>query len=386
MIPRTVSATSLQTFVECPAKFRAMMIDRAGTFSGDPATLGSCLHAVLEEFVNPVDMASGKWEWDQLEFLWFSAWPKFFPGKLPRGDVWDDGLKILQGWFNRPGQLQDIQEGVVVSREIKNNFPVPFVLGGVKYEVPFNYIIDRLDQIDATTWRVVDYKSQRIPWNAEEMRKKMQVLFYALAIKIEHPEAEKIWVQFDFLRTGTVSVLFQRDDLVAAWKLIKTLVQQIIDTPNEDTPERLNENCGYCVRKLKCATMLKHVPHGILGMSEDDLVEVYLNLKDQIKAFGIMKDDIEGMFLTKAGEENTLDWYTEDGALIKVTAPSRRSINRDRMAEILGPELMKKYGRINVGDLDTLRADPALTMTQRSLLNSAIEMVLGEPGISIKRK
>ena len=386
MIPRTISATSLQTFVECPAKFKAMMMDRAGTFSGDAATLGSCLHACLEEFVNPVDMATGKWDWDSLEFLWFCNWAKFFPGQPPRGDVWDDGLKILQGWFNRTGQLQDIQEGVVVSREIKSNFPVPYRLDGVKHEVAFNYIIDRLDQIDATTWRVVDYKSQRIPWNAEEMRKKLQVLLYALAVKIEHPEADKIWVQFDFLRTGTVSVLFRHGDLVAAWKLVRVLLQQVIDTPEEDTPERLNENCGYCVRKLKCATLLKHMPHGILGMTEDDIVEAYLNLKDSIKALGILKEEIEDALLVKAAAEDMLEWYTEGGALIKVTAPSRRGINRDRMSDILGQELMKKYGRINVGDLETLRADPAVTMEQKSLLNSAVEMVQGELGISIKRK
>jgi hypothetical protein len=372
--------------VECPAKFQAMMIDRAGTFSGDAATLGSCLHSVLEEFVNPVDMAVGNWDWDKMEFLWFSAWLKFFPGQPPRGDIWDDGLKILQGWFNRTGMLQDIQEGVVVSREIKHFFPVPYLYEGEKGEVNFNYIIDRLDQIDDTTWRVVDYKSQRIPWSAEEMRKKLQVLLYALAVKIAHPEATKIWVQFDFLRSGTVSVLFEYDDLVDAWRLVKTLLQQVVDTDVDATPERLNENCGYCVRKLRCITLLKHRVHGILGMSEDDLAAAYLDLKDSIKALGILKEEIENSFLVKAAAEDILDWYTEEGMLIKVTAPSRRSINRDRMSDILGKELMTKYGRINVGDLDTLRADPALTFEQKSLLNSAIEMKQGELGISIKRK
>ena len=385
MIPKSVSASALENAQQCLARYKATAIERGAGMNNPAAMLGTTLHGALEVFIEPNMIKAGMWDWDWLLTCYKISFENIFGPTGPK-DVFDDGRDILLKWYNRPDQQEDIRSVEIISREVKKNFPVPYVLNGSKQTVPCNYIIDRMDKMDDGVYRVVDYKSQRVPLSPEEMRIKIQPRLYALATRIEYPDAKEIWVQYDFLRHDRIAVRFSRDDNVETWEWLKRAVQRIVDTPDTNVPETLNENCRYCVRRFRCATMQSNIRvGGIHSLSVDEMVEIYHDLKSQADAISMMKDDIESQLLRHALETDTLEWENDYGR-VKVTAARRRSINRDVMAKILGPELMQEYGRINVGDLDALRADDRLTYEQRSLLETAVEYKVSDPSVKVVKK
>jgi hypothetical protein len=53
MIPKSVSASSLDVAEKCMAMYRASHLDRGAGLGNPAAQLGTTLHAALEKFVDP---------------------------------------------------------------------------------------------------------------------------------------------------------------------------------------------------------------------------------------------------------------------------------------------------------------------------------------------
>jgi len=387
MIPKSISASSLDTAAACLARYKATSLDRGAGFANPAASLGSTLHLTLEWFVEPITLGFKEWDYKVLMELYDKAFFEIF-GHMRKDEWYEDGKQILTGWFNRRDQASDLFDVEIISREVKKSFDVPHrnALGVIEHVIPFNYIIDRLDRTDTDCYRVVDYKSQRSPYSASELHNKIQPRAYALAIQIEYPNAKEIWVEMDFLRYNRVSARFTRDDNIETWNHIRQQLAVIINTPSENPPETLNEGCRYCPRKLVCHALQSNLRiGGVLSFSVDQLAEKYFELKSQQDGIKAGLDEIEGTLLAHAAANDELEW-TGPGYSAKVTARKTRVIDNAQLARIIGPELMSEYGHVNVSDLDSLRKDPRLTPAQASLLNTAVSTKTSDPGIRITRK
>lgn len=387
MIPKSISASSLDTAAACLARYKATSLDRGAGFSNPAASLGSTLHLTLEWFVEPITLGFHEWDFDKLMELYNKAFFEIF-GHLTKDDWYEDGKKILTGWFNRPGQAHDLFDVEIISREVKKSFDVPHrnAAGVIEHVIPFNYIIDRLDRTDEHCYRVVDYKSQRSPYSASDLHSKIQPRAYALAVQIEYPDAKEIWVEMDFLRYERVSALFTRQDNIDTWNHIKGQLAVIINTPGDNPPETLNEGCRYCPRKLVCHALQSNLRiGGVLSFTVDELAERYFALKSQQDGIKAGLDEIEAQLLSHAAANDELEW-TGPGYSAKVTSRKTRVIDNERLAQIIGPELMSEYGHVNVSDLDALRKDPRLSPAAASLLNTAVSTKVSDPGIRISRK
>lgn len=382
MIPLTISPTALETAQECLAKFNAHAIKKGGDSPNAAALLGTSLHSALEMFVKQDGMI---WDYGFLEVMFRMHFVKQFPEVIDvdEDDWYKQGIEICKNWFNRSYQLSDIKSGTIIEKEIKRNFPVPYKINGETRNVPFNYIIDRLDRLDDDIYRVVDYKSQRSPLRADEMMKKLQVRGYSLATRIVYPNAKLIHVQYDFLRYQSVTVTLTREDDARTWNYIKTLLQRIVDTPDDDIPERLGAGCKYCLRKVSCKKLRANIEaEGILGKSIDELIEARQELDGKMGGLGLIIADIDNLLLAYAKAED-LDSFPSDDFNVEVVRSSRRYVNAERIAEILPREVLAKYGHINVGDLDKIKNDPLLDNTQRSLLSTAVSVKTGEDKIKV---
>ena len=386
MIPRTVSASSLELADKCLSAYAASSLNRGGTgLSNEPARLGTCLHEALETYTNPAFMAAGMWDLEFLLTCFQAAFFKHF-GANTQSDWYKQGMQILTNWHNRPYQQSEIQNTLILSREVKESFPVPYILNGTKCEVPLNYIIDRLDQIGEDEYRVVDYKSQRVPWSSDEMYGKIQPRIYALAIQIKYPQAKSICVQYDYLRYEPQSVYFSRDDNVHTWKWLKQAVQRIVDTDEANAPETLNDGCRYCIRKLSCNAVQANIAvGGVFGYTTDELADRFGDMLSQLDAMRSAMDGIEHELLTHAQESGEMEWYTEKSK-VRVAVKKTRRVNHERLLEIVGEEVLREFPRATLGDLDTIRRDPRLTPSQRSLIESAIDTTFSEPSIKVSKR
>ncbi len=385
MIPNTVSASSLELADRCLAAYAASSLNRSAGFGNDPAKLGTALHGALEVYTNPAFMSTGMWD---LEFLLTCFQAEFFKlfGANTKSEWYKQGMDILTGWHNRPYQQSDLQNTTILSREVKENFPVPYILNGERFFVPLNYIIDRLDQTGEDEYRVVDYKSQRVPWGSDEMYGKIQPRIYALAMQIKYPKAKSICVQYDYLRYEPQAVYFSRDDNVNTWRWLKQAVQRIVDTDEHAAPETLNDGCRYCVRKLSCNAVNSNInAGGVFAYDVNDLADRFHQMVSQMDAMKSAMEGVEHELLVYAQESGQMEWYT-DQSKVRVAIKKTRRVNRERLAAIVGEDVLREFPRVSLGDLDAIRRDARLNSEQRSMIETAIDSTFGEPSIKVSKR
>jgi hypothetical protein len=379
--PKSVSATSLQVAELCLARYEEEYINYARGIQGNAANVGIVCHGAFEDFLRAVYIKKTH-GWDE-EYFWtcFHKHSDDVLGPDRSSDLYLDARDLCEKWFNRSSTKEELDAVKILSLESKNNFLLKTTQG----DIPVNYIMDRFEQIGENEYRVVDYKSNRVPLTSNQLRRKLQARLYALMTQIKYPKAEKIWVRFEFLRHGSVETLFTRDDNVVMYRELQRRVEGILEAPSGmyRGKETLNSECGYCVRKSSCKTLISHVnAGGVLGKTPDELVEVYAALAAQQKAQGILKEEIETALLEDAVQNDLLEFETKDGSLVTVQAKMRRSVDNDLAALAMG-NLAGQFQKFSVTDVDKILKQKLLPPGQAELLKQAIKKNISEPTIKI---
>jgi hypothetical protein len=405
MIPRTLSASSLQVWTLCPDRWVSEYMDRVPNFDNDAAQVGTTVHGALEMLVKAcwIDKTHAGLTRVQQKELLITFYQMSYVQTFGTADFetreYKDGFDLAMRWFGRTNLDEKDMIGVETV-EVKETIKIPYNHpDGVAHhcekcqapgvcQVDFNYLMDRVDQIDETTWEVVDYKSIRVPITPEELEQKIQARAYALAIQIKHPEATLIKVTFDLLRHEPVSIYLKRDDNIAFWRYLCAETQEIVNRKVEDVVPRLNLECGYCVKKHTCPLMRKNVAGGGLhAIDVDEAAERVEQIGAQLRALGRMKDELEEVLMRHAAATDTLQWPTQDGALeVEITSSRRRVFPAQRAAEIMGPELFAKMGNMTLGNLETIIKDPSMPQETRDQLKELITWTNGNLGVKVKKK
>ena len=185
--PPHLSVSSIQTFQQCPQKFKFNKIDLIQDAPGEAAIMGNFVHDVLEElYKNPpqernIDVArnlarqmwSEKWEQPTLEVVRRSEDVKEFR--------WKAWWCIENLWaVESPENVNTVGLEYEVNTEI----------GGVRIKG----FIDRISQSDDSMFLTVsDYKTGKTPKPAYEDDKFFQLFVYAKLISIlEVGETDKV--------------------------------------------------------------------------------------------------------------------------------------------------------------------------------------------------
>lgn len=388
--PKSFSATALQVAQTCTARYKAEMLDRNRGFGGanNAATLGSAVHGALEYYVKATQIQ--KSEPESLEALMsyfkISYMQEFNTTELNSVEYFE-GVEMLKKWFERTSF-----EGVtVISAEKKDNFPVKTTIG----EKPFNYIWDRFDYLGNDEYRVVDYKTNKWGLRPEDLKNKIQARVYgmvaAMQLHAEGKTVKRIWVAFDMLRhDGMVGISFSRDENIATLKFIRTLAQKIIDTPENEVTETINNECLFCVRKQGCSALLKNVAVGgvhSLGSIEETVPRrAYIEM--QIKALNAALREMDSWIIDNAKKRDELEFDGDDFILNVGMSLGNRKVDPDFAAKILGDELFEKYGgkSLPMAAVDKLLKGNEITAQQKSQLRGLITRPPGEPKVRITPK
>lgn len=389
VLPKTLSASSVKTWLACPSRFVAENIHKGANFEGDAALLGTTLHAALEDFLRGVKITKQvMWDEEQLLEIYREKYIHIISPDT-NTEWYREGQAILINWFSRPYMLEDIVKSTIISFEEKNFFEVP-VLDRAANEIimiRFNYIMDRFDDLGNGEIRVVDYKSQRQPIRAEDLRDNIQAKVYALAALILHPQATRIWVEFDFLRHEKVGIVFTREDAKHTWQTLKRIAQDIMDTSEEDAREKLNAECTYCVRKPSCLKLKSNIDAGgVMGLDIDDLAEMMADVADKIKGLNQLKNEVEKRLLMYGEETDQTEWDAPIGK-VKVGASGRRDVDFDKLSAILGPVVVAECkGRLTLAVVDDLMASGRLSPSQMAAIKGITKKKYGESYVRVTRR
>jgi hypothetical protein len=379
MLPRTLSASSLKVASLCLMRWKAEYLDRTPSFSTHTAAeVGSTFHLACERYVEKCYIErTHEPSWNLLKDLLGIAFIEIFKSQDLSRPEYQDALKLAKRWHDRTSF-----EGVeVMSVEKKETITIEGVHDGQVVKVPFNYIIDRVDRLGPGEYRVVDYKTQRVPMRSEELHDNVQARAYALAVQIKYPDAVKIRVQMDLIRHDPVGIIVTKQENIEFWNFLCATVQDILDVKEADVKPTLNMECGYCVLKATCPALRKNIgAGGIHKLSTGELAHLQFQIEAQMKANGDLKDQIEELLLLEAVNRDELGWAEEStGVQVEVVASRRRQIDASEVAKIIGPEEFSKLGSITIGVVDDLVKDPNMTPEQRQALKSLIYYKTGEP-------
>jgi hypothetical protein len=398
LIPRSLSATALDTAELCLARFAAENIKRGrGVGDKKPADLGSTVHNTLELYVQvcyitKTQQPSLKLLLDIYEMQWGVTMG--FDHEEP---WYTDGQDMLTNWFER----MSFEGREVLSVEVKSSFDVPTSAG----PIPLNYIWDlclrRMGDDGERIIEVWDYKTWRKCLSPEQLAKKIQARIYAMAAAIQFKDQyDVIWVRFDQLRhgdRGTVGIRFKREDLVRTWQHISAEAERIIQTDENNAPETVNVDCGYCVRKHECKALASHAgAGGLMGLEIDDMALIYERVKNQQKALKILEDELAGQLTTYVEHqmENPLykdqdEFHLESGMVLGTRVKqSDKIINPVAVQKLLGADLFARVGNLTVTEAKKLLkpTNPTLTDDQKAELRSLIKPTVTGMDIFIKEK
>lgn len=382
LIPRSLSASALEVARACPARWKAENHDQNRTDSGAPALLGLVVHGALEQYIGHVYI--DKSVPPDLSFLlmfYGTAYDDLFDSR----EEWHgQGKDMLVRWHARTSF-----EGVrVISVENKSSFAVKLPDGSM---VPFNYIIDRLDELERDgkrVLRVVDYKSIRRPISPEELRRKLQARAYGLAMAIEHKDSgyDEVWVEFDLLRHSPVGMVLTREDHKATWKMINRAVRELYNQDEEAPEEHLNPGCHYCVRKAQCKTLHSNAVAGGLHSFQtlEEMVEASGYATIQAKALNALLEELDGVLLATMDERDVLQ-INGPGQLVAHAEVSKRRTCDPRMLErILPADVARRYSNFRLGDVDAILADPTISEDVKKRVRGLIGTKFSDPRIEVK--
>jgi len=368
MKPTSLSASAVQIYESCGARFLASYINKAQDLSGSAATLGTTVHAALEDYVKSGAYKTPSTSWRILVDLYTQHYNKHFQTR----NQFKDGLDMLENWWNRT----DLLDGrTVLSCEVKEEFQIS--------GIPFRYIFDRCDELPDGAIEVVDYKSSRIPEAPENLKQKIQVRCYALAAAIKYPNRPAYWVSLDMLRYDLVGVKFTREDNIQTWNYLKEVISRI--EADEGKEETLNPECRWCVRRSGCETLLVHAANGgELGALEfNSAIDKRAKLDYARAAIGRVIDSLDEFILQEAEEQEIIEHKTEETEL-KITVSSRRDIDTERVVKILGSDAIVPGAKVSISWIDEQLKSGGLDDTTRSELRQLIRKKPTAPSVKTK--
>ncbi len=365
MIPRSLSASSVQGFEACPARWVAEWAKKAPQPSSSAADLGTACHGALEQYVKQDLHLKHEDNYPALVALFDTEYEALFDDQSRH----TEGVKMLHNWHAR----QNWVDRTVLSTEKKDNFPVK----ANGHEVPFNYIWDRCDLVDGPhnergeTWvEVIDYKSISRPISPSGLKDKIQARCYGLAAQIQFPQADRVWVTFDLLRYEPVGIVFTREENVATYRYLQRVFRRILEMDADEAPEQLNTECHWCVRKIVCGALGQHADvGGVLAMDDPTAIaKLRANMDSQVRGLRAGIDELDTFLLGYAEKEEVLEFDADD-LTVAVT--------------VLGPDMIAEYGSFGVTAVDKILKDPRLTDDQKKQLKALIRKEYGEPSIKI---
>jgi len=395
MQPRTVSASSLATWEECPAKYRAHYIERVPESGKKTAAdKGSVVHYALQHFVDEVylqktEQWSNKARLMELLRVGFKDIMKRAP--LDTDEDWLDCVGMTENWYGRT----DLTGREILSVEAKHQYELPALSG----KIPLTFIMDRLDMVrlpnGKVEFHVVDYKSQQMAESFEDIENKLQAQIYALAVYLWYGYKggpyegliESVWVHLDLLRHSEVGVEFTREDCEKLYLWLLEQVDVIRAMPDADAPEILGPHCNWCARKGACGSLKKARSNGsFIGMEDlQQMVDLRQEMNGQVKGLTALVKELDGMINRTMKEQQITRIQTGQWTAEWDTGKGKRVINTEDAAKVLGAELIARIAKLNITAIDALLKGDEIDDAQKMQLKALIGYEYDTPGVKMKK-
>ena len=243
-----LSASGINAYLDCGLMYRFSRIDKLKPeFRSDALALGSCIHQALAD-MNQERMIGKIWPLEKLQDTFEAHLKESIPDA--NGMV-HQGKALLAACYDEvayePFQILAIEE------------PFEFKLDGI--DVPIIGIMDMVCEDPEGTVIIVDYKTAKKAFSADDVNRNFQMSLYHMAARANGYANREILLRLDCL-IKTKSPKFEQyyttrtqSDEQRVTKKIKEVwkgIQKGIFIPNDNSWK-----CSYCAYKQSCDAWFK---------------------------------------------------------------------------------------------------------------------------------
>jgi RecB family exonuclease len=365
----------IETFLSCQKKLEFYLdSNRADpeVVNGDlaPRTLGTVLHATLEEFFKQSDKS--------LEKL-LALYDVSCKSACLTWKTFLDGQNMLRGWFGRSG---DILKRNVFSVEEEFSLDIE--------GVPVVGVLDRVDKIDFRTADITDYKSGFVPMSKWEVEHSLQLGIYNLAMRQKHTWVKKVHTIYDFLRWARVSTEMSDEKLEGLKNYLKIMWARIRSC--EKPAATVSSGCRWCDYRHKCETYQGFVVADkfiVPNIESENLAGILKELdlcKSRVDAYTTRKEEIE-KWMKDEMVERDIEQFEHGGWVVQLGVQRRTSYDYESVRKIFEPlGLMDEVTRINKTEVDRQLQRLTLTEAQEQELITSSKSSFSQPSLIVKQK
>lgn len=353
-----ISFSALETFEQCPLKYKYQEIDRIPTPKSKEAVFGSIIHSTLKFIHTPgllvpdleqaLDYFSKHWNSDVYE------------SEIEEREAFSQGVKIIQRYFEQ----NDPRAFTIVDLESR------FQIDIAGHTVPG--IIDRIDRT-SDGYEIIDYKTARKMPSQESIDQNLQLSVYLKAFLARYPKEianlGSLKVSLYFLKHGVkLTSARTAEDLDRASERFTRVVAEIEKGKFEPMISGLCDWCGY----QKICPMWRHKFKDERKLDNAEIQAIiaeYLQAKtetDSLKSkIGELQEKISG-YMDQEGVDRV---FGESGIIARTL---RRTYKYDEktIREILAP-LDKWDAVVKVDGVALKRVASSLPASDREKIEAA---------------
>lgn len=329
------SYSSLETFNNCPRKFKFAYIEKAPKDKRISAVMqvGRIVHQALDILHKHGNDGVLYPKNDIVEY-YLKEWKNLSVEKLKLDSdfyTMEDYIRLGQEMLERYyDKYQPFKEGVLIGSELHLRFTLP----GTNFE--FNAIIDKVVKHDDGSVEIVDYKTGQNIVSPEDFRFNLQMGIYQAALLSKFPDYKDITMTQHFIsKDEKISKKFREGEIDEFIEVCKKFVLITLEAERLDNfPTKESPACNYCDYYEICPAK-KHrqlldeneeevLDPDSLAVKAKSMADEYIELDNQVKELKYKQEQLKAEMIELAREYEMTNLEGETGKVkIAVTVDEK---------------------------------------------------------------
>lgn len=341
-----ISYSALNTFQNCPLKYKFQNIERIKTSPSKEAVFGTILHSALNFLHQPRPLPPTLEE--LLEFYNNSWNSEVYEDKQEEMAIMQQGIRILEDYYrnNNPKNFK------IIDLETFFSVPIGKILSEkdnpAKEEIILSGKIDRIDQIEGGGLEIIDYKTSKNLPPQEVVNNDLQLAIYQMGIQSRWPTLNKpIKLSLYFLKHGIkLSSVRTPEQIKQVKERLLDLVKEIKTSDFNPTPTPL---CGWCGYQQECPMFKHKFKQEKSEIHINEVIKEYYELKEESKKTTQKVAELQKLINQYCDEQKIERVFSDpenagDNITITRTVQKRYDYDADKIKSVLEP--LNKWAEI----------------------------------------
>jgi putative RecB family exonuclease len=327
-----ISYSSLETFRQCPQKYKFQEIDKRKAPKSKEALFGTAVHGALQKMFSRDPLFPTLDEVLEHFGDTFDAKNTIVAGDKKR--FADIGKKMLRRFYekNPPWNFDVV--------DLESRFEV--VLVDKHYEKTHVLVgkIDRIDKISDGAYEIIDYKTNRRLPSQDDVDKNTQLAVYHLGLKKRWPHlnTENVKLSLYFLRAQEKLSTTKSEEALshAEAKIISDIHDIEAHIDQDSFPPKPSALCDWCGYKSICPAwkhLYQEMPKPEIDLAVKEFLELKLEIDERKKRLAILSSAIHEHMNSEGADR----LFGTEGSVSR-SKQERSTWDPDKVFEIIGTD------------------------------------------------